>query len=110
MFYGIIFPKIISLELIKASLITSSNLQRLYCAFHSNTEEKSVFSRIRKNLTPQRAGLELNGTLASITRFQLNNDQGERCYQYKPSEKVISRSKKVTREYNKKHSSKANEK
>ena len=82
----------------------------ILCIINSNAEEKSVFSRIRKNLTPQRAGLELNGTLASITRFQLNNDQGEQCYQYKPSEKVISCSKKVTREYNKKHSSKANEK
>ena len=37
-------------------------------------------------------------------------DQGERCYQYKPSEKVISHSKKVTWEYNKEHSSKTNEK
>ena len=39
--------------------------------------------------TPQRPSLELDGTLASIINFQLNRNQGERCYQYKPSEKVI---------------------
>ena len=34
----------------------------ILCIIHSNAEEESVFSRIRKNLTPQRASLEFNST------------------------------------------------
>ena len=82
----------------------------ILCIIHRNAEEESAFSRIRKNLTPQRASLELDGTVASIINFQLNRDRGERCYQYNPSEKVTSPSKKVTWEYNKEHSSKTSEK
>ena len=74
---------------------------------HSNAEEESLFSRVRKNLTAQRASLSLDGTLSSIISFQLNRTQGETCYQYQPSESVISRSKKVTWEYNKEHSSRS---
>ena len=70
---------------------------------HSNAEEESVFSRVKKNLTPQHVSLELDRTLSSILSFQLNRSVGEKCYQYKPSEKVVSRSKKVTREYNQEH-------
>ena len=73
-------------------------------------EEESVFSRIRKNLTLQHASLELDGTLASVINFQWKRGQGEWYYQYKPSEKVISRSKKVTWKYNKEYSSKTNKK
>ena len=74
---------------------------------HSNAEEKSLFSRVRKNLPAQRASLALYGTLSSIMTFQLNHDQGKTCVKYQPSKEVIQRSKKVTREYNKviKHSS-----
>ena len=72
---------------------------------HSNAEEESLFSRVRKNLTAQRASLSLDGTLSSIISFQLNRKRGETCYQYQPSESVISKSKKVTWEYNKEHSS-----
>ena len=71
---------------------------------HSNAEEESLFSKVRKNLTAQRASLSLDGTLSSIISFQLNRKQGETCYQYQPSESVISKSKKVTWEYNKEHS------
>ena len=75
------------------------------CIIHSNAEEESVSSRVRKNLTPQPASLEIEGTLSSIISFQLNRPQGELCHQYKPSSEVIARSKKVTWEYNKEHSS-----
>ena len=34
----------------------------ILCIIHSNAEEESVLSRIRKNLTPQRASLEFNST------------------------------------------------
>lgn len=80
-------------------------VQVVLCIIHSNAEEESVFSRVKKNLTPQRASLELDGTLSSILSFQLNRPVGEKCFQYKPSEKVVTRSKKVTREYNQEHSS-----
>ena len=42
------------------------------CIVHSNAEEESLFSRVKKNLTPQRASLSLDGTLSSIMCFQLN--------------------------------------
>ena len=35
--------------------------------------------------------------------FQLNRNQGESCYKYNPSAKVIEQSKKVTKEYNLEH-------
>ena len=79
------------------------------CIIHSNAEEESVFSRVRKKFdTPacQLASLEIEGTLSSIISFQLNRQQGESCHQYKPSSQVIAHSKKVTWEYNKEHSSK----
>ena len=80
------------------------NLVRVVlCIIHSNAEEESVFSRVKKNLTPQHVSLELDRTLSSILSFQLNRPVGEKCYQYKPSEKVVSRSKKVTQEYNQEH-------
>ena len=63
---------------------------------HSNADEESMFSHIRKNLTPQRASLNLDGTLSSIVSFQLNRPQGESCYMYKPSSNVIEKAKKAT--------------
>ena len=75
------------------------------CIIHSNAEEGSDLLRVCKNLTPQRASLEIEGTLSSIISFQLNRPQGELCHQYKPSSQVIACSKKVTWEYNKEHSS-----
>ena len=70
---------------------------------HSNAEEGSLFSRVRKNMTPLRASLSLDGTLSSIIAFQLNRAQGEPCYKYNPSDQVLKQSKKVTWEYNKEH-------
>ena len=73
---------------------------------HFNSEEESLFSCVRKNLTAQRASLSLNGTVSSILTFQLNRRQGENCFNYNPSIAVLKRSKKVTKEYNKEHSRK----
>ena len=70
---------------------------------HSNAEEESLFSRVRKNVTPYRARLSLDGTLSSIFTFQLNRAQGEPCHKYNPSDQVLKRSKEVTWEYNKEH-------
>ena len=80
------------------------------CIICSTTGKESVLSKLQKILTPQRASLEVDSTRASIFNFQLNRHQGEQCYQYKPSDNVISRFKKVTWEYNEEHSSATNEK
>ena len=72
---------------------------------HSNAEEESLFSRVRKNLTFQNAILQLNDTFSSIISFQLNSPQGQSCYKYEPSPKVIEKAKKVTLEYSQAHSS-----
>ena len=39
------------------------------CIIHSNAEEESVFSHAKKNLTPQRASLELDRNLLRILSF-----------------------------------------
>ena len=62
---------------------------------HSNAEEESLFSRVRKNLTSQRASLQLDGTLSSIISFQLNRPQGQPCYKYELSPKVIEKQRKL---------------
>ena len=46
------------------------------CIVHSH-EEESLFSRVKKNLTPQRASLTLDGLLSSIMSFQLNREKNE---------------------------------
>ena len=63
---------------------------------HSNAEEESLLSRVRKNLTSQRASLQLDGTLSSIISFQVNRLQYQPYYKYEPSLKVIEEAKKVT--------------
>ena len=70
----------------------------MLCIIHSNAEEESVFSCAKKHLMPQHASLELDGTLASILSFQLNQSVGKECYQNKLPENIVSRSKKVTQE------------
>ena len=49
------------------------------CIVHSNAEEESLFSPVRKNLTPQRASLSLDGSFSSIMSFQLNREKNEQC-------------------------------
>ena len=80
------------------------------CIVHSNAEEESLFSRVKKNFTPQKASLTLDGSLSSIMSFQLNRGKNEPCYKYNPSQNVLKRSKEVTWEYNKGHSKKHKEK
>ena len=63
--------------------------------------QESLFSRVRKNLTAQRASLALDGTLSSVMTVQLDRDQGETCVKYQLPKEVIQRSKKVTAEYSK---------
>ena len=80
------------------------------CIAHDNAEEESLFSRVKKNLTPQRASLSLDGSLSSIMSFQLNREKNGPCYKYNLSQNVLKGSKEVTWEYNKEHSKKHKEK
>ena len=52
----------------------------LLSVVHSNAEEKSLLSRVRKNLASQRASLQLDDTLSIIISFQVNRPQGQPCY------------------------------
>ena len=71
------------------NFIICSNLVRVVlCIIHSNAEEELVFLPFKKSVTPQGASLELDGILPSIVSFHLNWPVGEKCYQYKPSEKI----------------------
>lgn len=70
---------------------------------HKYREENSCFIRARKNLTPQRASLQMSATLSSILGFQLNRPNRHTSYQYNLSEEIIEIAKKVTWEYNKQH-------
>ena len=38
---------------------------------HSNTEEESLFSRVRKNLTAQRASLSLDGVIFCVQKYRI---------------------------------------
>ncbi|XP_064422522.1 uncharacterized protein LOC135360046 [Latimeria chalumnae] len=69
---------------------------------HSNADEERVFSLIRKNRTPFRPNLALDGTSSSIIQVKLANP--EPCFKYEPTKEVIKKAKGATWEYNKKHS------
>ena len=43
----------------------------VFAIVHNNAEEESLFSRVRKNLTAERASLQLDGTLSSIISFYI---------------------------------------
>lgn len=71
---------------------------------HSNASEERVFSMVRKNKTPFRPSLGLDGTLSSIITVKLGIE--EPCIKYEPSSALLKSAKKATWEYNKAHSSK----
>ena len=75
----------------------------VFAIVHNNAEEESLFSRVRKNLTAERASLQLDGTLSSIISFQLNRPQDQPCFKHNPSDNVIEKAKTATWEYNKSH-------
>ena len=72
---------------------------------HSNATEERVFSMIHKNKTPFRPSLALDGTLSSIITVKLAIE--EPCEQFEPTKALLDKSKKVSWEYNKAHSSKS---
>ena len=61
---------------------------------HSNAGEQRVFSMIRKNKTPFRGSLAVNGTLSSLMTIKLAN-----CHQLEPPLEVLTSAKKATRNY-----------
>lgn len=70
---------------------------------HSNASEERVFSMVRKNKTPFRPSIGLDGTLSSIITVKLGLE--DPCYKFEPSKALLDNSKKATWEYNKSHSS-----
>ena len=61
---------------------------------HSNAEEESLFSRVRRNVTPQRASLTLDGTLSSIIAFILTGHKENHAINTSPQIKFLSEVKK----------------
>ena len=68
---------------------------------HSNAGEERVFSLVRKNKTPFRANLSVEGTLPNLLAIKLATEVP--CHKFEPPEALIEKSKKVTWDYNKKH-------
>lgn len=68
---------------------------------HSNASEERIFSMVRKNKTPFRPGLGLDGTLSSV---KLGIE--DLCKKFEPCKALLDSAKKATREYNKAHPSK----
>ena len=71
---------------------------------HSNAEEERVFSMVRKNKTPFRPNLKIDGTLQNILTVKLANS--EPCHEYDPSKSILKSAKKATMSYNKEHNHK----
>ena len=63
---------------------------------------QAIFSSVRKDKTTFQASMNIDRTLSSLIICQLNYD-GD-CLSYAPSHDVLLKSKKVTKEYNKEHS------
>ena len=67
---------------------------------HSNAGEERVFSMVRKNKTPFRSSLSMDGTLSSILTVKLADVD---AVQFKPTNELLKKAKSATWEYNKAH-------
>ena len=67
---------------------------------HSNAGEERIFSMIRKNKTPDRSSLRLDGTLSSLMVVKTHVEDP---LQWKPSVTLIDSAKKATKAYNDQH-------
>ena len=67
---------------------------------HSNAGEERVFSMVRKNKTPFRSSLSMDGTLSSILTVKLADVN---AVQFKPTNELLKKAKSATWEYNKAH-------
>lgn len=70
---------------------------------HSNASEERVFSLVRLNKTSYRSCLALEGTLSSILTIKMHSP--EPCFNFNPSNGMLTKAKKATLEYNRAHSS-----
>ena len=69
-----------------------------------NASKKQIFSIVRKNKTPFRTSLALDGTLSSLITVKLGIE--EPCEKFEPSKEILEKAKKATSDYNRAHSSK----
>ena len=67
---------------------------------HSNADEERVFTMVRKNKTPFRSSLSMDGTLSSILTVKLADVD---AVQFKPTNELLKKAKSATWEYNKAH-------
>lgn len=71
---------------------------------HSNASEERVFSMVRKNKTPFRPSLSVDGTLSSLITVKLALPEAAHpCYTYEPSKDVLKKAKTATMQYNLMH-------
>lgn len=67
---------------------------------HSNAGAERVFSMVRKNKTPFRSSLLMEGTLSSILTVKLADVN---AVKFKPPSELLKKAKGATWEYNKQH-------
>ena len=67
---------------------------------HSNAGEERVFSMVRKDKTPFRSSLSMEGTLSSILTVKLADVN---AVKFKPPSELLKKAKGATWEYNKQH-------
>ena len=74
---------------------------------HLNADSERVFSIIRHD-KQGRESLQLEGTLTSLVAVQLGRPDTKQqpCFKFQPLKDVVNRSKSVTYEYDKEHSTK----
>ena len=68
---------------------------------HSNAGEERIFSMIKKNKTPDRNSLRLDGTLSSLMVVKTHVEDP---LKWKPSVTLLDSAKKATKAYNDQHS------
>ena len=68
---------------------------------HSNAGEERIFSMIKKNKTPDRSSLRLDGTLSSLMVVKTHVEDP---LKWKPSVTLLDSAKKATKAYNDQHS------
>ena len=73
---------------------------------HSNATAERTFSIIRANKTNARNRLQLDGTLTSALTVKMDRPDSKihPCFKYEPSQEVLLKVPKVTKDYNREHS------
>lgn len=94
---NVLWNYIFSMKVIGSTELKFSKLQKLVKSVlvipNSNASEESVFSMVRKNKTPFRPSLGLEGTLSSIIGIKLGID--DPCEKFEPSKQLLKDAKKL---------------